>query len=47
MAGGGRAQSSTPIPWPKMLEAQGKADLIQIVERGEAAHQYLDSLFGA
>lgn len=35
--------ASTPIPWREMLEAQGKADRIEIVERNEAA----DSLFGA
>jgi hypothetical protein len=29
-----------------MLEAQGKAELCEIVERNEAARQYLDSLFG-
>ncbi len=42
-----RPDASTPIPWREMLEAQGKAGLIEIVERNEAAHQYLDSLFGA
>jgi uncharacterized phage-associated protein len=36
---------STPIPWQEMLEAQGKAELVEIVERNEAARQYLDSLF--
>jgi uncharacterized phage-associated protein len=39
-------QASTPIPWQEMLEAQGKAELVEIVERNEAARQYLDSLFG-
>jgi uncharacterized phage-associated protein len=39
--------ASTPIPWREMLEAQGKADLIEIAERDEAARAYLDSLFGA
>jgi uncharacterized phage-associated protein len=38
--------ASTPIPWQEMLEAQGKAELVEIVERNEAARQYLDSLFG-
>jgi len=38
--------TSTPIPWQEMLEAQGKAGLSRIVERNEAARQYLDSLFG-
>jgi uncharacterized phage-associated protein len=42
-----RADASTPIPWREMLEAQGKADLIAIAERDEAARAYLDSLFGA
>ncbi len=39
--------ASIPIPWREMLEAQGKAELVEIVERNEAAHQYLDTLFGA
>jgi uncharacterized phage-associated protein len=39
--------ASTPIPWQEMLEAQGKAELVELVERNEAAHQYLDTLFGA
>src|SRR5579883_936446 len=38
--------ASTPIPWQEMLEAQGKAELVEIVERNETARQYLDSLFG-
>jgi uncharacterized phage-associated protein len=41
------AGASTPIPWQEMLEAQGKAELVEIVERNEAARQYLDSLFEA
>ncbi len=41
------ADASTPIPWQEMLDAQGKAELIEIAERDEAARQYLDSLFGA
>jgi hypothetical protein len=36
-----------PTPWQKMLEAQGKADLIEIAERDEAARVYVDSLLGA
>ncbi len=39
--------ASTPIPWREMLDAQGKAELIEFVERNEAARQYLDTLFGA
>ena len=39
-------EASIPIPWQEMLEAQGKAELVEIVERNEAARQYLDSLFG-
>ena len=27
--------ASTPIPWREMLEAQGKAELVEIVERNE------------
>ncbi len=42
-----RPDASTPIPWQEMLEAQGKAEVIEIAERDEAARQYLDSLFGA
>jgi uncharacterized phage-associated protein len=38
--------ASTPIPWQEMLEAQGKAELVEIVERNEAARLYLDTLFG-
>jgi uncharacterized phage-associated protein len=39
--------ASTPIPWQEMLEAQGKAELVEIVERNETARHYLDALFGA
>ena len=42
--------SPTPArrsPGKRCLEAQGKADLIEIVERNEAARLYLDTLFGA
>ena len=42
-----QSDASTPIPWHEMLEAQGKAEVIEIAERDEAARQYLDSLFGA
>jgi uncharacterized phage-associated protein len=38
--------ASIPIPWREMLEAQGKAELSEIVERNEATRQYLDNLFG-
>jgi uncharacterized phage-associated protein len=39
--------ASSPIPWREILEAQGKTEIVPIVEQNEAAHQYLDSLFGA
>jgi hypothetical protein len=32
--------------WQEMLEAQGKAELVEIVERNEAARLYLDTVFG-
>ncbi|MGC8640980.1 MAG: hypothetical protein ACP5XB_14030 [Isosphaeraceae bacterium] len=35
------------IPWERMLEAQGRSDMIQAVEQGEQAHRYLDPVFGA
>lgn len=40
-------EACIPIPWREMLSAQGKAEVIEIAERDEAARQYLDSLFGA
>jgi uncharacterized phage-associated protein len=34
------------IPWHDVLVAQGKDDLVEIVERDEADRRYLDELFG-
>jgi hypothetical protein len=38
--------TSTPIPWEDALAAQGKSDLLATIEKDEAAHTYLDSMFG-
>ena len=38
--------SSNPIPWRSVLAAQGKEDLLEVIERDEADRQYLDQLFG-
>jgi uncharacterized phage-associated protein len=35
-----------PIPWRDVLAAQGKEDLVEIIERDEADRRYLDELFG-
>jgi hypothetical protein len=39
--------TSTPIPWEDALEAQGKADMIEVVEQEERLQRYLDTVFGA
>jgi len=39
--------TTSPIPWLDVLSAQGKEELVEIVERDEADHRYLDDLFGA
>lgn len=39
--------TSTPIPWEEALEAQGKADMIEAVERHDKLERYLDTVFGA
>ena len=39
--------TSRPIPWRDVLEAQGKADLIDAAERDEAERRALDDLFGS
>ncbi len=39
--------TSTPIPWEDALEAQGKRDMIEVVENEERLERYLDSVFGA
>ena len=39
--------NSTPIPWEQVLEAQGKARLIPMVESQEELRQVLDTLFGS
>jgi uncharacterized phage-associated protein len=37
----------SPIPWLDVLSAQGKEELVEIVERDELDRCYLDDLFGA
>jgi uncharacterized phage-associated protein len=37
---------SATIPWPDILEAQGKVAMIPAVERDEAARQVFDDVFG-
>jgi uncharacterized phage-associated protein len=39
--------TSNPIPWEAILVAQGKADLIEIVERNEADRLYYDQVLGS
>jgi hypothetical protein len=39
-------ETSTPIDWKEILKAQGKADLIEIVERDEEDRRELEKLFG-
>ena len=39
--------TSTPIPWEEVLEAQGKADMIEAVEKEDQLERYLDTVFGA
>ncbi len=41
-----RADTSTPIPWEEVLQPQGKGELVEAIERDEAAGRYLDGLFG-
>jgi len=38
---------SSRIPWLDALSAQGKEELVEIVERDKADRRYLDDLFGA
>jgi uncharacterized phage-associated protein len=39
--------TSATITWEEALEAQGKADIIEAVEKEEELRRYLDSVFGA
>jgi uncharacterized phage-associated protein len=39
--------TSTTIPWEEVLEAQGRADRIEAVEKEEELNCYLGSVFGA
>jgi uncharacterized phage-associated protein len=39
--------TSRPIPWEEALEAQGKADMIEAVEKEDQLERYLDTVFGA
>jgi hypothetical protein len=41
------ANTSTPIPWEEALEAQGRADMIDAVEKQDQLERYLDTVFGA
>jgi hypothetical protein len=34
------------IPWRDVLAAQGREELVEIIERDEADRRYLDELFG-
>ena len=36
----------SPIPWQDILMAQGKPEMIAVVERDEAARQTFDDVFG-
>ena len=36
----------SPIPWQDILLAQGKPEMIAVVERDEAARQTFDDVFG-
>ena len=38
---------SSPIPWQDILRAQGKPELIAVVEREEAAREVFDDVFGS
>ena len=42
-----RVGTSSTIPWPEVLSAQGKDDLVDLAEAEEADRCYLDDLFGA
>ena len=39
--------ASSVIPWREVLAAQGKEDLVEVIELEEADRCYLDDLFGA
>jgi hypothetical protein len=39
--------TARPIPWEEALEAQGRADRIEAVEKQEQLERYLDTVFGA
>ena len=39
--------NSSPIPWQDILKAQGKPEMIAVVERDEAARQVFDDVFGS
>jgi uncharacterized phage-associated protein len=41
------ASTSTTIPWEHVLEAQGKAHIVEAAEKEEELQRYLDSVFGA
>lgn len=37
---------ASPIPREQMLQAQGRPELVEVVERGEAARRVFDDVFG-
>ena len=39
--------TSTPIPWQEILQAQGRSDMIEAVEKQDSLERYLDVVFGA
>jgi uncharacterized phage-associated protein len=39
-------ETLSSIPWREVLAAQGKVELVEIIERDEAERRYLDELFG-
>jgi hypothetical protein len=39
--------TSTPIPWEEAMEAQGRADMIDAVDKQDQLERYLDTVFGA
>jgi hypothetical protein len=39
--------TSAPVPWKQAMEAQGRADMIDAVEKQDQRERYLDTVFGA
>ena len=38
--------SAPPIPWPDILHAQERSEMVAIVERDEAAREVFEDVFG-